>query len=445
MKRIWTPSLLALTFGLIASPGVKAEVTLLDKDEWKINFSGFVELDAFTDSTRSLTEVVGGNPVDRPDTANGMSGRTQFSMRNSRLAFGVLAPKYGGWATKGYIEMDFLGYDPAVSTTGTTNSEGAYYTNPTLRIRHAYMNAEKDGWTVLAGQTWSLIGFQPTYVLSTVSVAPVPGTLYERTPQITILKKMDITESDSIRSGFSIVRPPQRDSRVPEFDAAVQVALGGRKSSFAATNGDVKAMPTSFAISGSLRDFVIPKAGDPNGGNDTNLGSMFALNTFVPILTADQDLGNSLAFAGEFTRGKGYADEFPSWTGNLPQLSTSDTVPTTNDPNLDAGQGGFDAGGGFHIVDLRTFNLQLQYHLPHDWMTFSTIGYGQTYSDNVAGLTYVAKKVGYQRSEVYFVNLVHDVTKQMRVGLEFDHFQTNYVDNLTTNDNRIQASTWFRF
>ena len=445
MKKVVGLFLVLLAAGLVSAHEARADVTLLDKDDWKVNFSGFVEFDAFSDSVRSFTEVVGSNPVDRPDTANGMSGRTQFSMRNSRLAFGVLPPKMGNWKTRAYLEMDFLGYDPSINadaTKGATNSEGSYYTNPTLRMRHGYFAGENGPWQILVGQTWSLIGWQSQYVLSTVSVAPVTGTLYERTPQITLFNKTDMGQSSQLRSGFSIVRPPQKDAEVPELDAAVQYNFNGMKAAFTSTNGDVKANPLSVALSGSLRQFVIPKAGDSTGGNDHYLSSMFALDTFIPILTAsgDKEIGNTLGLSGEFTQGKGYADEFPGWTGNTPQLSS-----TALNPNMDAGQGGFDPSSNFRLVDLRTWNAQLQYHLPADCAAFTTLGYGQLYSDNVDGLAPSSGKVIYNRTEVYLINFVKDLTKQVRVGLEFDHFRTSYTDGVAPSDNRIQLSSWFRF
>src|SRR4029077_9780651 len=132
---------------------------------------------------------------------------------------------------------------------------------------------------------------------------------------------------------------------------------------------------------------------------------------FIPVLAAadEKEPGNTLGISGEFTKGKGYADEFPSWTGNLPQLSTA--VAATQ-PNLDAGQGGFDSNNAFQLVDLRTWNLQAQYHLPHEWQAFVTVGYGQLYSDNAGTLTPSTGKVPYTKAETYFANVFKDVTKQ---------------------------------
>jgi hypothetical protein len=46
-------------------------VTLVEKDEWKVNLGGFVELDNIYDSTRSLPETLGNAPINRPSTVKG--------------------------------------------------------------------------------------------------------------------------------------------------------------------------------------------------------------------------------------------------------------------------------------------------------------------------------------------------------------------------------------
>src|SRR4051794_34174588 len=120
-------------------------VNLVEKDNWKIDVSGFLETDFFHDTTRSFAEVIGNSPVVPP---NGELGRTQFSVRNSRLAFNVMAPIYENWKSRGYMEFDLMGFDPA---PGASNTEAGYFNNPTFRLRHGYVNTEKNGWQFLVG------------------------------------------------------------------------------------------------------------------------------------------------------------------------------------------------------------------------------------------------------------------------------------------------------
>src|SRR5437868_6806827 len=108
----------------LCSSASRAATTILEKDDWKVQMSGFVEADAVNDSTRGFTESIGNAPVTRPGTYNGDNGRTMFSARNSRLGFTILPPVQDDWRSKGVLEFDFLGYLPAV---GSGVSESGFY------------------------------------------------------------------------------------------------------------------------------------------------------------------------------------------------------------------------------------------------------------------------------------------------------------------------------
>src|SRR6185437_15944402 len=63
---------------------------------WSITFYGFVEADYIADSTRSYNDSIGNELVARSDTYDGTVGRTQFSMRNTRLGLSFQAPEIAG-------------------------------------------------------------------------------------------------------------------------------------------------------------------------------------------------------------------------------------------------------------------------------------------------------------------------------------------------------------
>src|SRR5262249_40117008 len=150
----------------------------------------------------------------------GNAGRTQFSPRNSRVSFGVNAPAEDGWQSKGYLEFDLLGYNPPPGN----NTESAFYTNPTLRLRHAYIQTDKNGWKFLAGQAWSLFGWQPYYNVSTVTLPPVSGVLYERALQATVVKSFKVGDQQNLEIGMSVVRPVERDSQYPGMDVGTRLS-----------------------------------------------------------------------------------------------------------------------------------------------------------------------------------------------------------------------------
>lgn len=420
---------------ILIALAVKAQgaVTLLDKDDWKVQLGGFAQFDISADSTRSFAETEGSTPVARPGTLNGDDGRTQFSVRNSRLAFSIFAPVQNGWKSKAHLEYDLLGV-----TNGTT--EGGLLGAPTLRMRHAYFSTETNGWQILAGQYWTLFGWQTYYLVPTVTVAPIPGETYLRTPQLLVMKTLG-----DLQTALSIVRPVQRDSRLPNLDGGFRYVFARRKAGYVNSGmGEKSVQAMSVAITGTLRDIETPVSGSTT--QQTHYaGYAGAIDFMIPLIASsdDKDMSHSLVLSGEFTTGRGYGDIFTNWTGNLIQLPAAGA--TSTQPNLDPGIGGFDSSGNFQLVKLQTFNLNLQYHFPSNWNTHMNVGYGQIYSNNIAGLSpLVANSSVYNRVDVIVANFFHDFTKQIRIGGEYGYFRTRYADGVEAHNSRYQLTGWFR-
>ena len=448
--KIYATSLTAAALALGAGHA-GATTVLAEKDNVQAIFTGFAEFDAIHDSTRSLKEVEGNGPIAKKGSYEGDNGRTQFSVRNSRLGFGLLTNRGNGWKGKGYIELDLLGYEPEVNA-GV--SEAGYYQNPTVRVRHAYLQAESnDGWNLIAGQYWSLFGWQSDFVPSTVGYAPIPGVLYERTPQATVLKTWGASDDANFTAGLSLSRPIQRESAAPNVDAGLRFRLGNYRAAYTSTSGDVKAEPLSIALSGTSRQITRPKA-DADGTyakhkEKSKQASAFAVDVMIPLVSISKadDAGNSLALQAEFTKGTGYADELSGWTGNVAGVANGSAAPAAvNLPNLDSGFVGYKAGASdFTLVHLQTWNSSLQYHLPTGMDSWVTAGFAETWSDNVADLGAAAGKTLYTRSQAAFGNVLHDFSKEIRAGLEYNWARTRYVDNSHAQNARVQVSTWYRF
>jgi hypothetical protein len=423
-----------------------ASVTLLDRDDWKVQMSGFIEFDNFHDSKRAFTEAVGNGKVPRANSFDGSNGRYQSSIRNSRLAFSVLPPQAGEWKSKGYLEYDLLGYDPAPSA----QTESSFYTNATLRVRHAYMSADNDGWSILAGQYWTLFGWEPTYVLTTVSVPAGPGIVYQRTAQLTGMKTLAFGDN-KLQIGASVTRPSQRDSSMPNFDAGVKYAYTALSAGFASPSGDVSAQTASVAVSGTMRQFATPTSNaaspDVNAGMSKVNGSAFAIDAMIPVLPSsdNKETDNTLTFTGEFSSGKGDADAFPSWTGGLPQNPTGTGASSAT--NLDPGQGSWDSAGAgsFKLIKLQSWNAELQYHLPKS-MGFFTLGHAELVA---SGYDNMAPAVTYDKAKMDFINFFHDFTPQIRGAVEYAKFTTHYIAPVNGKndevDDRIGVSAFFRF
>ena len=445
-------AVLAALFFATPSTSFARELRLFDHDGWKLSLTGFFELDAISDSTRSFAESANNGPVSRSDTAAGQSGRTQFSIRDSRIGFALVAPDADGWKTKAWLEFDFMGTTPSPGSASGT-SESNFYNNPSLRLRHASVTAESGGWQLLAGQTWNLFGWQPYYFIPSLQAPAFPGQAFSRTAQLRVTKATDLSSDVDLHGAFGVMRPPQRDSEYPGLEGGLRFALNSRKSGF--TGGAIgarKAQPMSLGLSGALREFAIPRnAANPDGELVHYPGSALAVDFLLPVLAArgDQDVGGSLTLGGEFTTGRGYGDEFPGWTGNLANpLNSVKTAPQAN-ANLDGGLGDFDSAGAFRLVDLNTANLYFQYHLATESRAWISGGVSRVASDNIQVFTTAGKtsagSVAYSKIRAAFLNLAHDLNEQLRIGVEFAHESTNYVDGNVGHNNRYQASVWFIF
>jgi len=72
-----------------------------------------------------------------------------FSAQYSRLSLKVDAPVTDSTSLTGYVETDFLGYQPANAyVTANSNS---------LRMRLFWAQIKHGKWDVLGGQEWSLL------------------------------------------------------------------------------------------------------------------------------------------------------------------------------------------------------------------------------------------------------------------------------------------------
>ena len=408
----------------------------------KVEIHGFAELDLIGDDTQSFKEAVGNAAVAKAGTTAGDNGQMLASPRNSRLAFLATAPEMDGWKSKGYLELDFLGYDPAPNyaapstTAAPNNTEAAFYSQPGIRIRHAYVDAQKDGWDIMAGQFWTLFGFQADTMLGSMTPGlALPGELFQRTPQVRVSKSFG--DDAKLQLSVAADRPEESGSMVPNFDGGIRFSLGSLKGRFALPTNPVNAVPFSIGLSGTLRNYAYGTAGSNVNLNQGAQGQAVAADAMIPVLPLDdQGDGPSLVLAGEWTAGTGDGDQLFGWTGGTAPLSAA-----ANGINLDAGVAGF-SGANFTLLDLQSWQGQLQFHLPKSCATFITAGYGETYSDNVGTVAGT-----YNDESVMFANVVHDFNPNVRAGVEYDRFDTHYIAGAGFDavDHRVLVTSWYRF
>jgi hypothetical protein len=112
---------------------------------------GFLDLTSFFRSTNvgsGIATAFGSIPFSNQLPQGGLT-ETHFSAQYSRLSLKVDAHLTDSTALTGYVETDFLGYQPA-NAYQTANSNS-------LRLRVYWADVRHGKWEVLAGQEWSLL------------------------------------------------------------------------------------------------------------------------------------------------------------------------------------------------------------------------------------------------------------------------------------------------
>ncbi len=441
----------------------EANTVVLGK--WATTLYGFIEADSIYDSTQSLNDIAGGAQIARPDTYAGNQGRVQFAIRDSRFGFRIKAPEVGQIRTSALLELDFFGNQPpigpnngntvanlptAAGTTGSgTSTEAQFFTNPALRVRHAYMKIETPIVDFLFGQYWNLLGWQNTYAPSTVEIIGVSGELYSRTPQIRISKTIK-NEKFFFEAAVAALRPSQRDSALPNGQAGVR--FGSSTWTGLTTNGGTgtSIQPASIALTGDARRFTLPSYNPANTANPNDAVSKFgtsvAVDAYVPILGAKKKQGNALSISGEFATGYGDADVYTQLATGAPAPSfpaaKGQSAPSAD---IDPGLVIYDNLGNIHLVQLTSFWLSARYYLPFlDGNVWVAANVSNISSSNLPNGFGTPAKVRKQETW-YDANVFWAPTESYRLGLEAAMFDDEYVDGVHAKNVRVHFANYFLF
>jgi hypothetical protein len=111
-------------------------------------FLDFTSLYRSTNVGSGIATAFGSIPFNNVLPQAGLS-ETRFSSQYSRLSLKVDAPLTESTSLTGYVETDFLGFQPA-NAYQTANSDS-------LRLRVYWADVRHGKWEVLAGQEWSLL------------------------------------------------------------------------------------------------------------------------------------------------------------------------------------------------------------------------------------------------------------------------------------------------
>ena len=419
-------------------------------DHWSVTLFGFIEADYIFDSTRSYEDAIGPSLVARTDTYAGRAGRTQFSVRNTRLGLAFAAPNLAGVRASALLEADFFGNQAATT-------EKAFFDSPALRLRHAYLQLQSRYLDVLAGHTYGLIGFQNYFFPCTLEFLGVPNQLLSRSAQLRLSRSLRLSRDFSLDVAAAAVRPAQRDASIPDVQAGVRLNVQRWKGITTPGNTGTSAVPMSVGISGTLRQFKVNAfAPPPTQRSNTAAGWGLAVDALLPLIAAadSDDRANRLTFTGSFVTGTGIADLITSGGGasfpTLPNPAQANPAPLYT-ANIDDGLVSFDTQGVLHTIDWWAMRAGLQYYLPPTGRILISVNYTQSYSGNMSKLfprggaeiellTRVAN-----RSHYADLNLMWDATPAIRLGLSGQYTQVVYLDGDKPHNLRVMGQAVYVF
>ncbi|HEY0194948.1 MAG TPA: hypothetical protein VGC42_27735, partial [Kofleriaceae bacterium] len=327
---------------------------------------GFAQADYHYESTESCVDFCSNAQIQKPGTYRGDHGRTLFSPRDSRFGVRLSAPVEHGIKVSGLLETDFEG--------PTATTEQGTFSNPVLRVRHAYLKMETPVVDLLFGQTWSLFGYQPNFLLTSVQLPGLPGQMFQRTTQLKVSKTI---KGGGVTTELAIAgnRAPQQDSAMPEGVAGVRVSLDKWTAQHSAYLTSTTINPASIAISGDLRGFRIPEFAAVQHKGETLMGGGVAVDVFLPLIKGTKDnKDNSLAVTGELSIGKGTSDMYTALgaagTANaaIPAAPVvppaTPAAPTAYPSNFDPGLAAVDALGHAELIKWTTWAAGAEYYAP---------------------------------------------------------------------------------
>ena len=434
----------------------RAPLTLSAGDgERKLSLTifGFVEADYIFDTTRSYGDAIGSAVVARGDTYDGRAGRSQFSMRNTRLGFAFESPVIGDVKPSAVVEGDFFGHQESPPTT----SETTYFDSPTFRIRHAYVKLQNPYVDVLLGQTYDVFGWQNYFFPCSAEFLGLPNQLFSRNMQLRLSRAFNANGPVTVDVAASGVRPAQRDAEIPDANAGVRISLNTWKGITTPGNVGTVALPLSIGVSGTLRQFKVNAFPPPPTQNSNSaMGWGMSVDALIPVIPAANaaDRGNRLTLLGSFVRGTGIADLITAGGGahfpTLPNPGQSNPPPLYS-ADIDEGLVSFDRNGVLHTIDWQAFRLGLQYYLPPTGRLLFSANFTQAHSGNLAQLFQKGNAeielldTIADTSRYVDANLFWDATPAVRIGLSGQYTDVKYLDGSKPHNYRAMGQTVYQF
>ncbi len=451
-------------------------VVTVEKDGWTASLYGLIKSDFIYDTTSSFNENAGNQSVARPypwpnappapqSTFAGEHGRTEMSIRNSRFGLRLRGPVTGRIKALGLIELDFLGNQPAIGyTSGAETSEGAFFTNPSLRVRHAFVRIETPIVDLLFGQAWNVFGGQPFYQPATITIQGIPGSLYGRNPQARVSRTFTAGKVH-VDAHLSLQRPPSRGSRYPVLQNAIRVSYDGWKGIQTSGAHTTATNPISVSLSSDIRRVTVAEFLPLPEFTQTQTMASLAAGAFIPVIPAPTSgKANALSVVGEFVYGHGAGDQYTALNSGISFPVVANTLGVNPPPrypqDIDNGLVTYGLDGSLHVINWTSWRAGIQYYLPFlEGRFFVSSNFSRITSPNISDFTrpastsnpnpqasYFPSASDVVRDKMYFdANAFFDVTEAVRVGIGYMNFSDRYSDGIRAVNHRFHAAALLTF
>lgn len=436
---------------------------------WATTLYGFLKADALYDTTQSFGDLAGGGLVERPNghpppppatpiNFRGEHPRAQLSLRDSRFGIRVKAPETARVRPSATLELDFFGTLPATATEAQT------FTTPVPRMRHGYVKLETPYVDFLAGQTWHVFGWQNTYHPASVQAQGLPGQLYNRSPQLRVSKSM-VGAAVGVEAALAVLRPPQRDSGMPELAGGARVLFPGWTGLTTAGATGTSIQPLSVAITGDFRNVALPEFTALPKDTIAKTMPSVAFDAYVPIVPATEtQKDDALSMTGELVLGQGVADLYTNGIGGVAMPNVANNTGLNPAPtypqNIDNGIVVFDLDGNLRAVKWTTLIAGAQYYVHGtDGRLWLAINYAHMESSNARSFTrpyaatlpdpqaayYVSATQVRDSIDFFDVNVFGEPVDGLRLGFEGAVYVDRYADGVRAVNRRVDFGTIWMF
>lgn len=345
----------------------------------------------------------------RPKSHKSYKGGTAtLSAQDSILGIQFATPEeYNGWMFHGKAEFDLAG-----------NHANDY----AFHWRHLFFEAEKNGWGILFGQTWHLWKMVSPQEIDGAWLENT-GYPYRRSPQIRITKKIDFDDESSLELRAGIVKNGP--------------GMGGDRD----RDGNQDNSASKWALLEGAAIYEREAAWDEGRRWLVGLAGQYGKDRIARWTGGD-------SFDGKFD---GKYDEYES-----KMLMIAASVPFLEKFTLTgqffAGEnlGAIQAGAGQRVgfsqigekgegVGTTGGFMDLSYALTED-LTFAG-GYGFDNPRNKEAI----HADGILHNDRAYINAIYTLTKNMSLGLEYARLRTQWHNEGTANDDRIQFTAFYNF